>query len=84
MERGWGQAGNGHAVRPPERGEAGTGRQSLVILGKPVIQVEPCYPGTAHCFFAQEAGGGGAGERSHSLSRQGHLDSTGLVGTLFL
>lgn len=83
MERGWGQAGNGHAVRPSERGEeVGTGWQSLVFLGKPVIQVEPRYPGTAHCFFAQEPVEARGGNVSGTM--QGHPDSTGLVGTLFL
>lgn len=51
---------------PPERGEAGTGQQSLVIL------VEPCYPSRAHCFFAQEpveAGGNMSG------TMQGHPNS---------
>lgn len=80
MERSWGQAGNGHAVRPPERGEAGTGRHSLVIPGKPcypggtslsweslVIPAEPRYPGTAHCFFAQEpVEAGGEREWDHA------------------
>lgn len=55
MERGWGQAGNGHAVRPPQskekQGQAGRASLSWESL---VILVELCYPGTAHCFFAQE------------------------------
>lgn len=51
---------------PPERGGAGTGRQSLVIL------VEPRYPGTAHCFFAQEPVEAG-GDMSGTM--QGHPNS---------
>lgn len=84
MVRSWGQAGNGHTVRPPERGEAGTGRHSLVIPGKPrypggtslsweslVIPAEPRYPGTAHCFFAQEpVEAGGEREWDHAGTPQ--------------
>lgn len=62
-------------AEPRYPGKASLSRESLVFL------VEPHYPGTAHCFFAQEPVEAEGGNVSGTM--QGHPDSTRLVGTPF-